>query len=85
MNDVAQRVTNLRAKYEDALSKKSRLEGELSSVMSRLSTEFSVSTVEEANTLLEKLKTEKADKERQVDEVLNNVELILGGVDASFI
>jgi len=65
-NDITARLMNMKKEASDAAEEASELRGRISQIETTLKEEFGCKTVNEANRLLEKLKTEAEELEKEI-------------------
>ena len=71
--EIAAKVELLEQQVELAKRDKARLEGRVEELMNRLKTEFNVTTVEEAETLLAKMQQDIADNSKRIENMYSQL------------
>jgi hypothetical protein len=74
MNDVAEKLVQMKRKIEEKKVEKSRLEGKLDQLLLTLKEKYGCSSVEEAQELLEKKKSRLDDTRQSLEERLAEIE-----------
>ncbi|RLA02448.1 MAG: hypothetical protein DRQ42_00590 [Gammaproteobacteria bacterium] len=73
MTDMIAELKRLETSVEEAKSQRSVLEGKLESLMDRLSNDFNVTTLEEADKLLEQMKSDLGKLSEKITVKFNDI------------